>query len=77
MKADQAKAIRVKKRIEKLRIEVAWGVAVIFIILAILSIFSWLVQSRIEMYPQYGTGFIPTTEEERRREAGPHVYIGR
>jgi hypothetical protein len=77
MKADQANAIRRKKRIEKLRIELAWGVAVIFIILTVLSIFSWLVQSRIEMYPQYGTEWLPKTEEERRREAGPHVYIGR
>ena len=77
MKADQANAIRRKKRIEKLRIELAWGVAVIFIILVVLSIFSWLVQSRIEMYPQYGTEWLPKTEEERRREAGPHVYIGR
>lgn len=77
MKADQAKAIRVKKRIERLRIEAAWGVAVIIIIFAILVIFSWLVQSRIEMYPQYGKEWLPKSEDERRREAAPHVYIGR
>jgi hypothetical protein len=40
-------------------------------------IFSWLVQSRIEMYPQYGKEWLPKSEEERRREAAPHVYIGR
>lgn len=38
---------------------------------------SWIVQDRIEKYPHLGTGWIPKSEEQRRREAEPRVWIGR
>ena len=39
--------------------------------------FSFIVQDRIQKYPQYGTGWIPKTEEQRRKESEPQIYIGR
>jgi hypothetical protein len=38
---------------------------------------SYVVQDRIEKYPHLGTGWIPKSEEQRRREAEPKVWIGR
>lgn len=36
-----------------------------------------VVADRIEKYPQYGTGWVPKTEEQRRIESLPKKYIGR
>ena len=36
-----------------------------------------VVEDRIKKYPQYGNGWIPKTEEQRRRDAEPKVYTGR
>jgi hypothetical protein len=37
----------------------------------------YVVQDRIEKYPQYGTGWIPKTEKQRQEEARPKIYVGR
>jgi hypothetical protein len=68
---------RKQRRLDELHRACIVGIGVIVIIGGIFGIFAWLIQSRIEMYPQYGTGWLPKSEEERRREALPHVYIGR
>jgi hypothetical protein len=68
---------RKQRRLDELHHACIVGIGVIVIISGIFGIFAWLIQSRIEMYPQYGTGWLPKSEEERRREALPHVYIGR
>ena len=50
----------------------------IFIIIVFYGFMMMLVaQMRIEMYPQYGNEFIPKTDEQRRRDAEPQVYVGR
>ena len=41
------------------------------------SILERIPQDRIEKYPHLGTGWVPKTEAQRRREAAPKVYIGR
>jgi len=65
------------KRIEKLWIEAAWGVGAILCAAAIGILFASVVETRIKMYPQYGEGWIPKTEEQRRLESLPQKYIGR
>jgi hypothetical protein len=77
MQLDHANNIRKQKRKEKLWIEFAWGIGVIAIIAAIGLSVVILVDDRIKKYPQYGTGWIPKTEEHRRHEAEPKVYVGR
>jgi len=71
--ADRRRAAR-RKQINE---QAAWGVGILIIILGFFFIMMLVAQSRQEMYPQYGDGFFPKTEEERRREALPHVYVGR
>jgi hypothetical protein len=37
----------------------------------------YIIQDRIEKYPQLGTDWIPKSEAKRRAEAEPKKYIGR
>ena len=53
------------------------GIGIIVVIFFYGFIMMLVVQSRQEMYPQYGNNFFPTTEEKRRQEALPQIYIGR
>lgn len=38
---------------------------------------AYVVEDRIKKYPHLGDGWMPKTEEQRRRDAEPKVYIGR
>lgn len=54
-----------------------WGVGVMICIFFFFFMMMLVAKSRQEMYPQYGNEFIPKTEEQRKREALPQVYVGR
>jgi hypothetical protein len=76
----QRQAIENKRkaaRRKELNIQFAWGVGVLIVIFFMGGIFMWIAYSRQQMYPQYGNELLPKTEEQRRREAQPQVYIGR
>lgn len=77
MKDDHARAIRRKKRIEKLWLEASWGVGAILIAAGIGLGLAFIVEDRIQKYPHLGDGWVPKTEEQRRLEALPKKYIGR
>lgn len=64
-------------RLKKLREEFVTGVAIIFVIFVMGGVFLWVAYDRQQKYPQYGDGIFPKTEEQRREEAMPKVYIGR
>ena len=53
------------------------GIAILFVIFVFGFSMMWVAQMRQEMYPQYGNEFIPKTEEQRRQESQPQIYIGR
>ena len=56
----------------------AWiGVIILFAIFVVGGMFIYVAWDRQRKYPQYGNGIFPKTEEQRRREAEPQVYIGR
>lgn len=38
---------------------------------------AFVVQDRIEKYPQYGNGWFPKSEKRREEESKPKVYVGR
>jgi heme/copper-type cytochrome/quinol oxidase subunit 3 len=71
--ADRRKAARRKQ----LNIQFAWGIGIMIIIFFFFFVMLLVAQSRQQMYPQYGNEFFPKSEEERRRDALPQVYIGR
>jgi len=68
---------RRQARLKRLRDEFVIGVAVIIIIFTMGGMFMWVAYDRQQKYPQYGDGLFPKTEEQRKREAQPYVYIGR
>ena len=53
------------------------GIAIIFVIFVYGFSMMLVAQMRQEMYPQYGNEFIPKTEEQRKRDAQPQIYVGR
>lgn len=77
MRAERAAEIRKKKRIEKLRTEIAIGLAALFVCASIGVMLALVIEDRIKKYPQLGTEWIPKTEEQRRIEAAPKIWTGR
>ena len=53
------------------------GIAIVFVIFVFGFSMMWVAQMRQEMYPQYGNEFIPKTEQQRRQESQPQIYVGR
>lgn len=77
MQAQHALSVKRKKRVELLWIEATWGIAAVILAATIGLMFAYVIEDRIKKYPQYGTGWVPKTELQRRKEAEPQVYIGR
>ena len=64
-------------RMRKIRDEFATGVAVMIIIFVMAGVFMWVAYDRQQKYPQYGDGLFPKSEEKRKEESMPKVYVGR
>jgi len=77
MKNERASQIRRRKRMEKLRTEIAIGIGGIIVASLIGLMFVYVINDRIQKYPQLGDGWIPKTEEQRRLEAAPKIWTGR
>ena len=77
MKIDHANAIRHRRRMHTVWANAAWGVAAIVVACAVGLMFAFVIQDRIEKYPQLGTGIIPKSEKQRREEAEPKHFVGR
>lgn len=77
MARDRTDARRRQQKLEQLYHNIAIGIGGVVVSLTIGLSFAYVVEDRIEKYPQYGTEWIPKTEEQRRKEAGPHIYVGR
>lgn len=77
MKVDHAAAIRRAKRLHKLRAEIAIGLSALVACTVVGIMFAVVVEDRIKKYPQLGTEWIPKTEEQRRLEAAPKIWVGR
>ena len=74
--SDKAEKRR-KQRLEKLYVEIALGISGLFFAAVVGLSMVWVVQDRIEKYPHLGTGWIPKTEAQRKREAEPQKWVGR
>ena len=77
MKQDLIDSERRRKRLQKLKIEMIWGISALFTIFVVWFLFLTIVNDRIKKYPQLGDGWIPKTEEQRKKEALPKTYTGR
>ena len=77
MQSDDRAKRRRKQRLERLRVEIAIGIAGLIFAMSIGLVFVWVINDRIAKYPHLGDGWIPKTEEQRRREAAPKTWTGR
>ena len=77
MQQDHADMKKRRKRLEKLKVEAAWGIALVIFICCFMTMMMVVVEDRIRKYPHLGDGWIPTTPEERAEAARPKIYIGR
>ena len=64
-------------RMKRLRDEAIIGVAIMIIIITMGGVFMYVAYDRQQKYPQYGKDLFPKSEERRRAEAEPKVYVGR
>jgi ABC-type sugar transport system permease subunit len=77
MREDHVRAVRRKRHMDAVWANAIWGVMVIFIALSIGMMMAFVIQDRIEKYPQLGTGIVPKSERQRQLEAEPKKYSGR
>jgi hypothetical protein len=76
----QIQAVQDKRRaarLKQLRDEFVIGVAIIVIVFVMGGLFLYVAYDRQQKYPQYGNDLVPKSEERRRAEAEPKVYVGR
>ena len=64
-------------RLKQLQGEFIIGVAIVVIVFVMGGLFMWVAYDRQQKYPQYGKDLFPKSEERRRAEAEPKVYVGR
>ena len=77
MQKDAIQQKRRAARMRQLRDEFIVGICVVATIFVVGAMMMYVAYDRQRKYPQYGDGFFPKSEEQRRREAEPQVYIGR
>jgi hypothetical protein len=77
MRSDEAARIRRKKRMERLRTEIAIGIGGLFASAFIGLTLVYVINDRIQKYPHLGNEWVPKTEEQRRLEAAPKIWTGR
>ena len=77
MKIQEVHDRRRAARRKELNIQFAWGVGVLIVIFFMGGLFMLVAYDRQQKYPQYGDGLFPKSEEKRRAEAEPKIYVGR
>lgn len=77
MRQEHVNEIRRKKRLQKLRIEIAIGIGALIVCAAMSLTLVYVIEDRIRKYPHLGAEWIPKTEEQRRLDAAPKVWTGR
>lgn len=77
MDNEHATRVRRKKRLERLRVEIALGITGITMAASVGLAFALVVEDRIRKYPHLGNEWIPMTEEQRRIASLPKKYTGR
>jgi len=77
MDNEQATRARRKKRLARLRVEIALGITGLVMAASIGIVFAIVVEDRIRKYPHLGDGWIPMTEQQRIDAAKPKIYTGR
>ena len=77
MQNEILQAKRRKAKMDKLRSEAIVGICILIIIFTFGFTMMWVAHDRSKKYPQFGDELFPKSEEQRRREIEPQIYVGR
>ena len=77
LRQQRAAQLRRKQLMDRYFFEGLAALGVIICVAVTTVMLSYVVQDRIEKYPQLGNGWFPKTERQRQEDAKPKVYIGR
>ena len=77
MKQHEIDERRRKQKLHQLHVNMLIGIGGLIVCCGVGLVLSYVVQDRIKKYPQYGTGWIPKTELQQKREAQKQIYVGR
>lgn len=77
MKIDRLNEIRRRQRIQKLWTEMFIGIGALVVCLSLGLMIVFIVEDRIQKYPELGNDWIPKTEKQRKIEAEPKRWVGR
>jgi len=77
MKRQALEDKRRQAKLKKLQEEFIIGIFIMAMIVIMGGMFMYVAYDRQQKYPQYGNDLFPKTEERRRAEAEPKVYVGR
>ena len=77
MKKDAIIEKRRKQKLKQLHHNMIIGIGALVCCCSVGLMFAYVVQDRIEKYPQYGNGWIPKTELQRQKESEKQIYVGR
>ena len=77
MREDHIQAVRRRSRMDAVWANAIWGIMGIVIAASIGIMMAFVIQDRIEKYPQLGNDWVPKTERQRQLEASPKKYLGR
>jgi hypothetical protein len=77
MKIDRANEIRRRKRIEKLWTEIIIGIGALVVCSSVGMMMVFVIEDRIQKYPELGNDWIPKSEKQRKIEAEPKRWVGR
>jgi len=77
MQQQYADTVKRQKFMQGLALSAIWGAIVLTACVLFGIMLAFVVEDRIQKYPQLGSGWIPKTEKQRREEAEPKKYIGR
>jgi hypothetical protein len=77
MQQDAIANRRRKQKLKQLHTNMLIGIGGLVCCCSVGLMLAYIVQDRIEKYPQYGTGWIPKTELQRQLESQKQIYVGR
>ena len=77
MQNEILQAKRRKAKMDKLRSEAIVGICILIIVFTFGFTMMWVAHDRSKKYPQFGDELFPKSEEQRREEIKPQIYIGR
>ena len=77
IRREELEAKRKAVRMKQLKQDAMIGIGILIVVFVFGFVMMLVAYDRQQKYPQFGDGLFPETEEQRRLNAEPKVYIGR